>query len=73
MVSPSPSKTLISPLFSATKTRPSGEKRTDVGWVTPEKAVVSWKPGSSPGEPVRKVASGLQPEPSAFWAQARKW
>ena len=29
------SKTLIRPLFSATKTRPSGEKRTTVGFVSP--------------------------------------
>ena len=56
-MSPSPSKTLISPLFSATNTRPSGEKRTAVGWVRPLKAVVSWKPGSMPAEPVRKVRS----------------
>ena len=38
------SKTLIRPLFSATKTRPSGEKRTTVGLVRPLKTTVSWKP-----------------------------
>ena len=37
------SKTLIRPLFSATKTRPSGEKRTAVGFVNPEIGVDSWK------------------------------
>ena len=31
------SKTLMSPLFSATKTRPSGENRTAVGWVSPRR------------------------------------
>ena len=61
------------PLFSATKTLPSGEKRTAVGWVSPLKAIVSWKPGSNPSEPVRKVWSLPQPEPSAFEAHARKW
>ena len=73
VVSPRPSKTLIPPGFSATKIRPSGAKRTAVGASRPLKAVVSWKPGSSPGEPVRKVRSALQPLPSAFEAQARKW
>ncbi len=38
------SKTLITPLFSATKTRPSEAKRTTVGLVRPLKATVSWKP-----------------------------
>ena len=32
------------PLFSATKTRPSGAKRTTVGFVSPLKTTVSWKP-----------------------------
>src|SRR5262249_25178591 len=36
--------TLITPLFSATKTRPSGEKRIEVGLSRPEKTTVSWKP-----------------------------
>ena len=35
------------PLFSATNTRPSGEKRTAVGSVSPEKTISSWKPGGS--------------------------
>ena len=71
--SPTPSNTLMAPGFSATKTRPSGAKRTAVGASSPLKAVVSWKPGSSPGEPVLKVLSGLQPLPSALEAHARKW
>jgi hypothetical protein len=37
-------KTLMSPLFSATKTRPSGEKRTDVGCVSPESTMDSENP-----------------------------
>ena len=37
----------MTPLFSATNTRPSGEKRTAVGWVSPEKTISSWKPGGS--------------------------
>ena len=41
------SKTLMRPLFSATKTRPSGEKRTAVGWVSPLKTISSWKPGGN--------------------------
>ena len=57
VVSPRPSKTLMLPVFSATKTRPSGEKRTAVGGLRPLNAVVSWKPGSNPGEPVWKVWS----------------
>ena len=38
------SKTLISPPFSATKTLPSGAKRKFVGFVRPEKTIVSEKP-----------------------------
>jgi hypothetical protein len=34
----------MSPLFSATKTRPSGEKRTDVGSVNPENTTDSENP-----------------------------
>jgi ribosomal protein S7 len=37
-------KTLMRPLFSATKTRPSGEKRTAVGNVNPEKTTDSENP-----------------------------
>jgi len=37
-------KTLMSPLFSVTKTRPSGEKRTDVGCVNPERTTDSENP-----------------------------
>src|SRR5215203_6965899 len=44
VVSENDEKTLISPLFSATKTRPSAEKRTTVGFVRPLNAVVSTKP-----------------------------
>ena len=39
--------------------------------VTGPTTVDSWKPGSSPAEPVRKLTSLLQPEPSALLAQAR--
>mgnify|MGYP003694108123 CR=1 FL=1 len=39
--SPSPLKTLISPLFSATKMRPSDAKRTTVGLFRPETATDS--------------------------------
>jgi hypothetical protein len=51
-------KTLMSPLFSATKTRPSGEKRIAVGCVSPENTVDS-------ENPVGKVAAwtGLVIEP----------
>jgi hypothetical protein len=59
------------PLFSATKTRPSGEKRTIVGALRPVIATVSWKPGSRPSDPVRKDWSAPQPEPFALEAQAR--
>ena len=41
------SKTLMRPLFSATNTRPSGEKRTAVGWVSPLKTISSWNPGGN--------------------------
>ena len=73
VVSPTPSNTLIPPGFSATKIRPSGAKRTAVGASRPLKAVVSWKPGSIPADPVRKVRSPPQPAPLAFEAQALKW
>ena len=43
-VSDSESNTLISPLFSATKTRPSEAKRTAVGLVSPENTVRSENP-----------------------------
>ena len=45
LVSDERSKTLIIPLFSATKTRPSGAKRTAVGLVSPENTVRSENPG----------------------------
>ena len=44
VVSVSESNTLITPRFSATKTRPSLLNRTTVGLVKPLKTVVSWKP-----------------------------
>ena len=69
VLSPSPSNTLIPPGFSATKMRPSGAKRTAVGASRPLKAVVSWKPGSNPGDPVLSVRSLPQPELEAFEAQ----
>jgi hypothetical protein len=34
----------MSPLFSVTKTRPSGEKRTEVGCVNPERTTDSENP-----------------------------
>jgi hypothetical protein len=37
------SKTLIRPLFSATKTRPSEANRMAVGFVSPLKTTLSWK------------------------------
>jgi hypothetical protein len=37
-------KTLMSPLFSVTKTRPSGEKWTEVGPTNPEKTTDSENP-----------------------------
>ena len=47
VVSLSDAKTLISPLFSATKTRPSAANRTTVGLVRPLMGVVSAKPAGS--------------------------
>ena len=38
-------KTLMSPLFSATKTRPSAANWKAVGWTSPPKTSASWKPG----------------------------
>ena len=72
-MSPSPSKILIAPGFSATKIRPSGANLTAVGASRPLNAVVSWKPGSNPFEPVRNVWSPPQPLPPEFEAQALKW
>ena len=40
-------KTLTSPLFSATKTRPSAAKRIVDGFASPLKTVRSWKPAGS--------------------------
>ncbi len=73
VVSPSPSKTLIAPGFSATKTLPSGANLTAIGASRPLNAVVSWKPGSKPVDPVRNVWSAPQPLPQAFEAHALKW
>ena len=41
------SKTLIRPFFSATKIRPSGEKRRAVGFESPLNTTDSWNPGGS--------------------------
>ncbi len=41
------SNTLMIPLFSATKTRPSAAKRTAVGLVRPLKTTASWKPAGT--------------------------
>ena len=47
------SKTLMSPLFSATNTRPSEANRITVGLVSPLKTVVSTKPaGTTPADAV---------------------
>jgi hypothetical protein len=37
----------MSPLFSVTKTRPSGEKRTEVGCVSPESTTDSENPAGN--------------------------
>ena len=47
----------MTPLFSATNTRPSGEKRTAVGWVSPEKTISSWKPGGSDAASAGRVVA----------------
>jgi len=73
VVSPSPSKTLMPPGFSATKIRPSGANRTAVGASRPLNTVVSWNPGSRPADPVRKVRSAAHPLPDALEAHALKW
>ena len=39
------SKTLMRPLFSATKTRPSEANWTTVGWAKPVIVGLSWNPG----------------------------
>jgi hypothetical protein len=44
VVSASESKTLMTPRFSATNTRPSRANRTAVGFVSPLNAIDSWKP-----------------------------
>ena len=44
------------PLFSATKIRPSGAKRTAVGFVSPLSATVSWKPAGGAAAAARSVA-----------------
>jgi hypothetical protein len=41
--------TMMRPLFSATNTRPSGEKRTATGLIRPLSATVSWKPEGTAG------------------------
>ena len=45
------SNTLIRPLFSATKTRPSGEKLNCVGFVKPPNTTSSWNPLDGGGGP----------------------
>jgi hypothetical protein len=62
------SKTFTRPLFSATKTRPSGAKRIAVGFVRPENATSSWKPfgsasaGEGPAEAPRNPPSCIADE-----------
>ena len=64
---------MISPLRSATKTRPSAAKRSAVGLFSPWKAITSSKPAGSLSDVVRKVLSAPQIlAPSRIW-QARKW
>ena len=70
VVSVGPSKTLIAPVFCATKIRPSGANRTAVGASRPVNTVVSWNPGSSPADPVLKVTSAPQADPPLLEAQA---
>jgi hypothetical protein len=45
VVSARPWKSLMRPFFSATNTRPSGAKASDVGRSSPSIAASSWKPG----------------------------
>ena len=68
----------MTPLFSATKTRPSGENRIAVGFVNPLKTVTSWKfegrdpamrvPASAlPAFASRRNVRGLGPAATAAW------
>jgi hypothetical protein len=58
------SKTLISPLFSATNTLPSAAKRTAIGTLRPVITAVSWKPlGTAAAAAARETVGN----PSAAW------
>ena len=50
------SKTLIVPLFSATKTRPSAANRIAVGLTRPDQTVVSWNPAGMAASTAGSVA-----------------
>jgi hypothetical protein len=51
------SNTFNVPFFSATKTRPSGENRTEVGLLSPEKTTLSEKPLGSEAAAVGAVVA----------------
>jgi hypothetical protein len=57
VVSVRESNTLMTPRFSATNTRPSGEKRTTVGFWRPLNTTDSWKPAGR----VAALAAGAVP------------
>ena len=57
MVSVTPSNSLIKPLFSATNTRPSLEKRTAVGWLSPVNTVFSENPEGTVTAPAGEAKS----------------
>jgi hypothetical protein len=45
------------PLFSATKTRPSDENSTFVGWLSPASATVSTNPSAATAAPDTSAAT----------------
>ena len=57
-VSVRPSNSLTSPLFSATKIRPSGAKRIAVGSVSPVMTALSWKPDGTAAPAGAAAVSG---------------
>ena len=52
---------LMMPLFSVTKARPSGAKRTLVGFLSPPKTTTSWNPGAI----AAYAPAGIEKSPSA--------
>src|SRR4029453_7983430 len=57
VVAESDENTLMRPLFSATNTRPSGEKRTAVGLARPLNATVSAKPAGTAADATASAGS----------------